>query len=46
MNANRLGSYLIAKTLNAEGTRTPYGREFKTQTIRNILERASAVEIK
>jgi hypothetical protein len=32
-------SYAIAKMLNGEGTRTRYGKEFKTQTVQNILEK-------
>src|SRR5579872_971129 len=39
MHADGLSSYAIAKKLNGEGTRTRYGKEFKTQTIQNILER-------
>jgi len=37
-----VSAYAIAKKkLNAEGTRTRYGCEFKTQTIVNILERVT-----
>ncbi len=39
MHAEGTSVYRIAKTLNAEGTRTRYGCEFKTQTIQNILQR-------
>lgn len=39
MSAEGQTAYAIAKALNAEGTRTRYGREFKTQTVLNILER-------
>ena len=39
MSADGVSAYAIAKTLNAEGTRTRYGKEVKTQTVRNILER-------
>jgi site-specific DNA recombinase len=39
MSADRVSAYAIAKQLNAEGTRTRYGCEFKTQTVQNILER-------
>ena len=42
MNADGASAYAIAKALNAEGTRTRYGCEFKTQTIQNILERGEA----
>jgi len=42
MHADGISSYGIAKTLNAEGTRTRYGCEFKTQTVQNILERGKA----
>jgi DNA invertase Pin-like site-specific DNA recombinase len=38
MNAKGVSSYGIAKQLNAEGTCTRYGKEFKTQTVQNILE--------
>jgi len=40
MSADGVSSYAIAKQLNAEGTRTRYGCEFKTQTVKNILQRA------
>jgi len=39
-SADGASAYAIAKLLNAEGTRTRYGKEFKTQTVQNILERA------
>lgn len=39
MHADGVSSYAIAKTLKAEGTRTRYGCEFKTQTVQNILAR-------
>jgi site-specific DNA recombinase len=42
MSADGVSVYAIAKELNAKGTRTRYGCEFKTQTIQNILERASS----
>ena len=32
-------SYAIARSLNAEGTRTRYGKEFTTTTVQNILRR-------
>ena len=34
-----VSSYSIARTLNAEGTRTRYGKEFTTTTVQNILHR-------
>jgi site-specific DNA recombinase len=34
-----MSSYAIAKHLNAEGIRTRYGKEFRTETIQNILKR-------
>jgi DNA invertase Pin-like site-specific DNA recombinase len=40
LKAGGSSSYAIARTLNAEGTRTRYGKEFTTQTIQNILRRA------
>ena len=39
MHAKGTSSYAIAKQLNEEGTRTRYGRVFKTQTVLNILGR-------
>jgi DNA invertase Pin-like site-specific DNA recombinase len=39
MKADGVSSYAIAKTLNAEGTRTRYNKVFTTQTIQNILRR-------
>jgi site-specific DNA recombinase len=39
MSADGVSSYAIAKQLNAEGTRTRYEKEFKTQTVQNILQR-------
>jgi site-specific DNA recombinase len=39
MHADAVSNYAIAKTLNAKGTRTRYGCEFKVTTITNILER-------
>ena len=42
MHAEGISAYGIAKMLNAEGTRTRYGCMFKTQTIQNILQRATA----
>ena len=38
LKATGVSSYAIAQTLNAEGTRTRYGCEFKTQTVQNILQ--------
>src|SRR6266849_5777303 len=35
-----VSSYGIARTLNGEGTRTRYGKEFTTTTVQNILRRA------
>ena len=40
LKAGGSSSYAIARTLNAEGIRTRYGKEFTTQTIQNILRRA------
>jgi hypothetical protein len=40
LKASDTSSYAIARTLNAEGIRTRYGKEFTTQTIQNILRRA------
>jgi site-specific DNA recombinase len=37
--ASGVSSYAIAKRLNAEGTRTRYGKEFTTKTVQNILSR-------
>jgi site-specific DNA recombinase len=42
MKTEGVSSYAIAKQLNAEGTRTRYKKEFKTQTVQNILERVPA----
>lgn len=42
MHTEGVSSYGIAKTLNADGTRTRYGCEFKTQTVQNILQRSKA----
>jgi len=39
MKTDGISSYAIARTLNAEGTRTRYGKEFTTTTIQNILRR-------
>jgi len=39
MHKKGSSSYAIAKALNEEGTRTRYGKEFKTQTIQNILSK-------
>lgn len=39
MRADGASIYAIAKTLNEEGTRTRYGKEFKTQTVQNIVGR-------
>src|SRR6185437_2478969 len=39
LKASGVSSYAIARTLNAEGTRTRYGKEFTTTTIQNILKR-------
>lgn len=35
-------TYAVANTLNEEGTRTRYGKEFKVQTVQNILARFQA----
>lgn len=40
MRAKGESVYAIAKALNKEGTRTRYGKEFKVQTVLNILARA------
>ena len=40
MRASGVSSYAIARTLNAEGTRTRYGKEFTTTTVQNILRRS------
>lgn len=37
--ASGVSSYAIAKQLNAQGTRTRYGKEFTTKTVQNILSR-------
>jgi len=39
LKASGISSYAIARTLNDEGIRTRYGKEFTTQTIQNILRR-------
>ena len=39
MRASGVSSYAIARSLNAEGTRTRYGKEFTTTTVQNILRR-------
>ncbi len=39
MSADGLGSRRIAAMLNKDGVRTRYGKEFKSQTIDNILHR-------
>ncbi len=39
LHASGTSSYAIARTLNAEGTRTRYGKEFTTTTVQNILRR-------
>ncbi len=39
LKASGISSYAIARTLNAEGIRTRYGKGFTTQTIQNILRR-------
>jgi len=39
MHADGMNVYKIAKVLNDEGIHTRYGKEFKTQTITNILQR-------
>jgi DNA invertase Pin-like site-specific DNA recombinase len=41
MRAKGESVYAIAKTLNEEGARTRYDKVFKTQTVLNILARAS-----
>jgi len=40
MRASGVSSYAIARSLNAEGTRTRYGKEFTTTTVQNILRRS------
>ncbi len=40
MRASGVSSYAIARSLNAEGTRTRYGKEFTTTTLQNILRRS------
>jgi len=42
--ASGISSYEIARRLNAQGTRTRYGKLFTTQTVQNILRRTTAVE--
>lgn len=39
MHADGVSMYRIARTLNAEGVRTRYGKEFQTVTVMNILDR-------
>jgi site-specific DNA recombinase len=39
MHADGMNVYRIAKTLNAEGIHTRYGKIFRINTIKNILER-------
>jgi site-specific DNA recombinase len=39
MKTDGVSSYAIARTLNAEGTRTRYGKEFTTKSVQNILHR-------
>lgn len=41
MHADGVNIYKIAKALNDDGIRTRYGKEFKTQTIKNILKRST-----
>jgi site-specific DNA recombinase len=42
LRASGVSSYAIARTLNAEGVRTRYGKEFTTKTVQNILNRQGA----
>jgi DNA invertase Pin-like site-specific DNA recombinase len=44
MKKSGISSYAIARTLNADGTRTRNKKEFTTQTIQNILRRASTTQ--
>jgi Recombinase len=39
LHVSGVSSYAIARTLNAEDTRTRYGKEFTTTTVQNILRR-------
>jgi len=39
MRKDGLSLYQIAKTLNDEGTRTRYKKEFQAQTVKNVFER-------
>lgn len=39
LHASGTSSYAMARRLNAEGTRTRYGKEFTTTTVQNILRR-------
>jgi site-specific DNA recombinase len=39
LHSSGVSSYAIARTLNAEGTRTRYGKQFTTKTVQNILHR-------
>jgi DNA invertase Pin-like site-specific DNA recombinase len=41
MHSKGTSRYQIAKTLNEEGTRTRYGKEFTTTTVQNILRRTA-----
>jgi uncharacterized protein YoaH (UPF0181 family) len=55
MHADGMSSYAIAKQLNSEGVRTrpskskggnvAVGRQFKVQTVQNILERSECAAI-
>lgn len=42
--ASGVSSYAIARTLNANGIRTRYGKEFRTKTVQNILARERHVK--
>jgi hypothetical protein len=42
MKEKGVSSYAIARTLNTEGTRTRYSKEFTTKGIQNILHRHNA----
>jgi len=39
LHVSGVSSYAIARALNAEGTRTRYGKEFTTTTVQNTLRR-------
>jgi hypothetical protein len=41
MKGAGVSSYAIARTLNTEGVRTRYGKEFTTKSVQNILARVS-----